>query len=242
MRRVTLREALGAATTHRYDYLGRYVADLGSVVDLELIRDAGLHLGVDPLGGAGIHYWTRIAEHYRLDLTVTNPVVDAAFEFISPELDGEIRMDPSSPFAMQALVDFRDRFDIAFACDPDHDRHGIVTRGAGLLPSNHYLAVAVSYLFQNRPSWSRRCAIGKTVVTSQMIDRVAGQLRRRLVEVPVGFKWYTDELFNGSLGFGGEESAGATFLRHDGSVWTTDKDGIVAALLSAEILARTGRD
>jgi len=199
-------------------------------------------MGVDPLGGAGVNYWGPIAERYGLNLTVVNEVVDPTFRFMTLDWDGRIRMDPSSPFAMQGLIGLKDRFDVAFACDTDHDRHGIVTPSAGLLPPNHYLAVAISYLFQQRPKWSKSAAVGKTLVSSRMIDRVAARLGRKLYEVPVGFKWFVDGLLDGSLGFGGEESAGASFLRLDGSVWTTDKDGIVPALLSAEITARMGRD
>jgi phosphoglucomutase len=199
-------------------------------------------MGVDPLGGAGVHYWGPIAERYKLNLTVVNEAVDPTFRFMTVDWDGQIRMDPSSPYAMQRLIDLKDRFEIAFACDTDHDRHGIVTRSAGLLPPNHYLAVAILYLFQHRPEWRTAAAVGKTVVSSQMIDRVTAKLRRKLYEVPVGFKWFVDGLLDGSLGFGGEESAGASFLRRDGSVWTTDKDGIVPALLAAEITAGMGRD
>jgi len=199
-------------------------------------------MGVDPLGGAGVRYWGRIAERYGLNLTVVNAAVDPTFRFMTLDWDGQIRMDPSSSYTMRNLVDLKDRFDIAFACDTDHDRHGIVTRSAGLLPPNHYLAVAIHYLFQHRPKWGMQSAIGKTVVSTQMIDRVAAKLGRKLYEVPVGFKWFVEGLFDGSLGFAGEESAGATFLRRDGVVWTTDKDGIVPALLSAEITARMGRD
>ena len=234
--------ALRAPTTHRHDYLGAYVADLGNVVDLAVIRDAKVRMGVDPLGGAGVHYWARIAEHYRLDLTVVSDEVDETFRFMTADWDGQIRMDPSSPYAMQRLLDLKDRFDIAFACDTDHDRHGIVTSGAGLLTPNQYLAVVIDYLFRNRPQWPAHAAVGKTVVSTSLIDRVAERLNRELYEVPVGFKWFADRLLDGSLGFGGEESAGASFLRRDGTVWTTDKDGIVPALLSAEITARTGRD
>ena len=233
--------ALAAATTHRHDYLGRYVADLGNVIDFDVIRTAAVKMGVDPLGGAGVHYWSRIAEQYRLDLKVVSEDVDATFRFMTLDWDGQIRMDPSSPYAMQRLLGLADRFDIAFACDTDHDRHGIVTP-AGLLPPNAYLAVMIDYLFGNRSQWPALAAIGKTVVSTQLINRIAGRLGRRLCEVPVGFKWFADGLRDGSLGFGGEESAGASFLRRDGSVWTTDKDGIVAALLSAEITARTGHD
>jgi phosphoglucomutase len=199
-------------------------------------------MGVDPLGGAGVHYWARIAEHYHLDLTVVSDVVDARFAFMTLDWDGRIRMDPSSIYAMQRLIDIKERFQIAFACDTDHDRHGIVTPQGGLLAPNHYLCVAIDYLFRHRPRWDARAGIGKTVVSTQLIDRVAARLDRRLYEVPVGFKWYSEGLLDGSLGFGGEESAGATFLRRDGSIWTTDKDGIIAALLSAEITARMGRD
>ena len=242
VRRLSYAVALHAATTHRHDYLHAYVADLGSVIDMEAIRDAGVRIGVDPLGGAGVHYWAAIAEHYKLDLTVVSEIVDARFAFMTLDWDGQIRMDPSSPYAMRRLIDLKDRFQIAFACDTDHDRHGIVTPGAGLLPPNHYLSVAIDYLFRHRPQWGARAAIGKTVVSTGMIDRVTAKLKRRLYEVPVGFKWFSAGLLDGSLGFGGEESAGATFLRRDGSVWTTDKDGIIAALLSAEITARVGRD
>jgi phosphoglucomutase len=242
VKRVTLHKAMAAATTQRHDYVTAYVNDLDRVIDMQAIRDARIRMGVDPLGGAGVHYWQPIAERYGLDLTVVNEVVDPTFRFMSVDWDGQIRMDPSSPYAMQGLIRLKDRFQIAFACDTDHDRHGIVTASAGLLPPNHYLAVAVSYLFGNRPQWSAAAAVGKTLVSSQMIDRVAAKLGRGLYEVPVGFKWFVDGLLDGSLGFGGEESAGASFLRRDGSVWTTDKDGIIAALLSAEITARVGKD
>lgn len=240
--RMPFQQALRAATTHRHDFLNAYVGDLGSVLDMDAIRGAGVRMGVDPLGGAGVHYWAAIAERYGLNLTVVNDVVDPTFRFMAVDWDGQIRMDPSSSWAMQGLIGLKDRFDIAFACDTDHDRHGIVTKGAGLLPPNHYLSVAIFYLLQNRPQWSPAAAVGKTLVSSQMIDRVAGKLGRRLHEVPVGFKWFVDGLIDGSLGFVGEESAGASFVRRDGSVWTTDKDGIVPALLSAEITARMGRD
>ena len=242
VQRMLYGKALRAGTTHRCDFLNVYVNDLENVIDLNAIRGAQLKIGVDPLGGAGVHYWPAIAERYGLDLTVTNDSVDPTFRFMTLDWDGQIRMDPSSPYVMKNLVGTKDRFDIAFACDADHDRHGIVTRSAGLLRTNHYLAVATHYLFQNRPNWSNEAAVGKTVVSSQMIDRIASKLGRTLYEVPVGFKWFAAGLFDGSLGFAGEESAGATFLRHDGRVWTTDKDGIVPALLSAEITARTGRD
>jgi phosphoglucomutase len=242
LKRISFENALRAPTTHRHDYLNAYVADLGNVIDMEAIRDAKIGMGVDPLGGAGVHYWGPIAERYGLNLTVVNEAVDPTFRFMTVDWDGQIRMDPSSPYAMQRLIDLKDRFEIAFACDTDHDRHGIVTRSAGLLPPNHYLAAAIFYLFQHRPKWSREAAVGKTVVSSQMIDRVAAKLGRTLYETPVGFKWFVQGLLDGSLGFGGEESAGASFLRRDGSVWTTDKDGIVPALLAAEITARMDRD
>jgi len=242
VRRVTLARARGASTTHEHDYLNTYVSDLANVIDMDAIRGASIRMGVDPLGGAGVHYWAAIAGKYQLNLTVVNDAVDATFRFMSVDWDGKIRMDPSSAYAMNSLIGLKDRFDIAFACDTDHDRHGIVTRSAGLLPPNHYLAVSIDYLFRNRPGWRADAGIGKTVVSSQIIDHVAARLGRRLYEVPVGFKWFVDGLFDGSLGFVGEESAGASFLRKDGSVWTTDKDGIAPALLSAEITARTGRD
>ena len=242
VRRITSARARSAPTTHSHDYLRHYVADLGNVVDMDAIRGANIRMGVDPLGGAGVHYWAAIAEHYQLNLTVVNESVDATFRFMTVDWDGKIRMDPSSPHAMNGLIGLKDRFDIAFACDTDHDRHGIVTRSAGLLPPNHYLAVSIDYLFRNRPHWRADAGIGKTVVSSQIIDHVAARLGRRLYEVPVGFKWFVDGLFDGSLGFVGEESAGASFLRMDGGVWTTDKDGIAPALLSAEMTARTGRD
>ena len=242
IRRVPGAQARRAATTHEFDFLDAYVADLGNVLDLDAIRGAGLRMGVDPLGGAGVHYWARIAERYRLDLSVVSEEIDPTFSFMTLDWDGRIRMDPSSAYAMQRLIGLKDRFDIAFACDTDHDRHGIVTPSAGLLPPNHYLAVAIDYLFRNRPRWKKDSAVGKTVVSSAMIDRVAARLGRRLYEVPVGFKWFVEGLLDGALGFGGEESAGASFDRTDGTVWTTDKDGIVPALLSAEITARTGRD
>ena len=240
--RISLAQALRSPTIHRHDFLGSYVADLGNVIDMDIIRSASIRMGVDPLGGAGVHYWAPIAERYRLDLTVVSDEVDPTFRFMSVDWDGKIRMDPSSPYAMQRLIDLKDRFDIAFGCDTDHDRHGIVTRSSGLLPPNHYLSVAISYLFQNRGQWRPDAAVGKTVVSTQMIDRVAAKLGRRLYEVPVGFKWFVEGLLDGSLGFGGEESAGATFLRKDGGAWATDKDGIVPSLLAAEITARLGRD
>ena len=242
VKRMALARARKAATTHEHDYLGTYVTDLGKVIDFDVIRSADLHLGVDPLGGAGAHYWAQIAERYKLDLTVVNAEVDPQFAFMTADWDGKIRMDPSSPYTMQRLIGLKNRYDVAFACDTDHDRHGIVTRSAGLLPSNHYLSVAIDYLFRHRPQWSATAAVGKTVVSSAMIDRVAVRLGRTLFEAPVGFNWFAAGLLDGSLGFGGEESAGASFLRRDGHVWTTDKDGIAAALLSAEITAGTSRD
>jgi phosphoglucomutase len=242
VKRIPLQRALKAATTHRYDYLDAYTGDLGQVIDMELLRESKLAMGVDPLGGAGVHYWPRIAERYGLDLTVVDDQVDHTFRFMSLDWDGKIRMDPSSRYAMQRLIQLKDRFPVAFACDTDHDRHGIVTRSAGLMQPNHYLAVAVDYLFRNRSAWGPDTGIGKTLVSSQMIDRVAAKLGRKLVEVPVGFKWFVDGLFDGSLGFGGEESAGASFLDRKGGVWSTDKDGIIAGLLAGEITARTGKD
>jgi len=242
VKRISYPKALRSRTTHRHDFLDAYVSDLRNVLDMDAIRDANISMVVDPLGGAGVHYWAAIAERYGLNLTVVSEAVDPTFRFMTVDWDGRIRMDPSSIYAMQSLIGLKDRFDVAFACDTDHDRHGIVTRSAGLLPPNHYLAAAIHYLFQNRPKWRKDAAVGKTLVSSQMIDRVAAKLGRKLYEVPVGFKWFVDGLLDGSLGFGGEESAGATFLRLDGAVWTTDKDGIVPALLSAEISARTGRD
>ena len=242
VKRIPYEQALRASTTHRYDYLNAYVNDLDSVINMDAIRNANINMGVDPLGGAGVHYWTAIAQRYSLELTVVNKFIDPTFRFMTVDWDGQVRMDPSSPYAMQGLIGLKNRFDIAFACDTDHDRHGIVTRSTGLLPPNHYLTVAINYLFQHRPKWSKSAAVGKTVVSSQMIDRITTKLGRKLYEVPVGFKWFVDGLFEGSLGFGGEESAGASFLRTDGSVWTTDKDGIILALLSAEITARMNRD
>ncbi|MDE2058916.1 MAG: phosphoglucomutase (alpha-D-glucose-1,6-bisphosphate-dependent) [candidate division NC10 bacterium] len=242
VKRIPFEKALRAPTTHRHDYLNTYISDLANVLDMDAIRGAKINLGVDPLGGAGVHYWGPIAERYGLNLTVVNEAVDPTFRFMTVDWDGQIRMDPSSPYAMQRLIGLKDRFDVAFACDTDHDRHGIVTRSAGLLPPNHYLSVAIFYLFQHRRKWREEAAVGKTVVSSQMIDRVTAKLGRKLYEVPVGFKWFVDGLLDGSLGFGGEESAGASFARLDGTVWTTDKDGIVPALLSAEIAARMDRD
>ncbi|SDY54765.1 phosphoglucomutase [Collimonas sp. OK242] len=242
VKRMPLEKALRLATTHRYDYLNTYVNELGQVIDMAAIRAAGIHLGVDPLGGAGAHYWERIGERYGLNLSVVSDEVDPTFRFMTVDWDGRIRMDPSSSYAMQRLLGMKDRYDIAFACDTDHDRHGIVTKSAGLLPANHYMAVAVDYLFRHRTLWSKDAGVGKTVVSSQIIDRISARLNRKLYEVPAGFKWFAGGLSDGSLGFGGEESAGATFLRLDGSVWTTDKDGLAPALLAAEITARSGRD
>jgi phosphoglucomutase len=242
VKRVPYEQALRASTTHRHDYLTAYICDLGTVIDMNIIRGAKISLGVDPLGGAGVHYWGRIAERYELNLRVVNEAVDPTFRFMTVDWDGQIRMDPSSPYAMERLIGMKDRFDLSFACDTDHDRHGIVTKSAGLLPPNHFLAVAISSLFQNRPKWRTAAAVGKTVVSSALIDRITAKLGRKLFEVPVGFKWFVDGLLDGSLGFGGEESAGATFLRLDGGVWTTDKDGFIPCLLAAEITARTGRD
>jgi len=242
VKRIPFERALTAATTHRHDYLHSYVDDLGNVIDMTVIRDANVRIGVDPLGGAGVHYWGAIASRYGLNLSVVNTIVDPTFGFMTADWDGRIRMDPSSSYAMQKLIAMKDRFDISVACDTDHDRHGIVAPSVGLMPSNHYLAVAIDYLFQHRPLWRASSAIGKTVVSSQIIDRVAAKLGRTLYEVPVGFKWFVDGLLDGGLGFGGEESAGASFLRRDGTVWTTDKDGFAPALLAAEMTARHGRD
>ncbi len=241
VQRIPYEKAISSETTHEHDYVAAYVADLGNVIDMEVIAGAGLKAGVDPLGGAGVNFWDPIREQYGLDIEVVNRVVDPAFGFMTVDKDGQIRMDCSSPYAMANLIGLREKFDIAFGNDADADRHGIVTRGAGLLTPNHYLAVAIWYLFQNRPGWNREAAVGKTLVSSSMIDRVAASLKRRLCEVPVGFKWFVDGLLDGSYGFGGEESAGASFLRRDGKVWTTDKDGIIMDLLAMEITARTGR-
>jgi phosphoglucomutase len=240
--RIPYERARQAATTRRHDFVGTYVADLARVVDMEAIRSARIRLGADPLGGAGVRYWGPIAEQYGLDVTVVNPLVDPTFGFMPLDWDGKIRMDCSSPHAMAKLIAMRDQFDVAFGNDADHDRHGIVTRSAGLLNPNHFLAVSVSYLFTRRPGWRPDAAVGKTVVSSSLIDRVAAKVGRKLVEVPVGFKWFVPGLLDGSLGFGGEESAGASFLRRDGTVWTTDKDGIVMNLLAAEMMATSGRD
>ncbi|MFL9879678.1 phosphoglucomutase (alpha-D-glucose-1,6-bisphosphate-dependent) [Herbaspirillum rhizosphaerae] len=242
VKRMTFDRALRASSTHQYDYLETYVNDLPNIIDLAAIRDAGISIGVDPLGGAGVHYWGAIADRYDLKLEVVNREVDPTFRFVPMDWDGQIRMDPSSQYAMRELISLKDKFDIAFACDTDHDRHGIVTKSVGLMPSNHYLSAAVSYLFQHRPDWRAETGVGKTLVSSQMIDRVAAQLQRPLQEMPIGFKWFVSGLQDGSLGFGCEESAGASFLRFDGTPWSTDKDGITAALLAAEMTARTGRD
>ena len=242
LKRMSVEKALASSTTHMIDYVQPYVEDLKNVVNLEAIKAAGLHIGVDPMGGAGAAFWQPIAERYGLNLEIVNPKIDPTFSFMTLDHDGKIRMDCSSPYAMASLVKLKDQFDIAFGNDPDFDRHGIVTRSVGLMNPNHYLATAIWYLFQNRPGWSADASIGKTLVSSSMIDRVAAQINRKLCEVPVGFKWFVDGLLDGSFGFGGEESAGASFLRHDGSVWTTDKDGFLLDLLAAEILAVTGKD
>jgi phosphoglucomutase len=242
VKRILFEKAMRAPGTQQHDFVAEYVSDLGNVIDMGAIRSAGIKIGVDPLGGAGVHYWGPIADRYGLSLTVVNEAVDPTFRFMTLDWDGKIRMDPSSPYAMRRLIELRDKFDIAVACDTDHDRHGVVTKSAGLLPPNHYLAVCIHYLFGNRSKWRQDSAVGKTVVSSSMIDRVTAKLGRRLHEVPVGFKWFVDGLLDGSLGFAGEESAGASFLRSDGTVWTTDKDGMIAALLAAEITARAGRD
>jgi phosphoglucomutase len=242
VKRIPFDRACAAPTTGRYDFLDSYVGDLDSVIDFDSIRGSGLALGVDPLGGAGVHYWGRIADRYRTPITVVSDEVDPTFRFMSVDWDGKIRMDCSSPYAMRQLLSLKDRFDVAWACDPDHDRHGIVTRGAGLLNPNHYLAVAIDYLFSHRPRWGPSAGVGKTIVSTTMIDRVARRLGRPLLEVPVGFKWFVDGLLGGTLGFVGEESAGASLLRRDGTVWTTDKDGIVLGLLAAEMTAVTEHD
>ena len=242
VRRIPFERALRAGTTQEHDYVTPYVADLGNVVDLEAVREAGLRIGVDPLGGASVDFWDPIADRYGLSLEVVNRAVDPSFSFMTVDKDGKIRMDCSSPYAMAGLIRLKDNFDLAFGNDADVDRHGIVTRGAGLLNPNHYLAAAIWYLFQNRPDWRPDAAVGKTLVSTSMIDRVAAHLGRRLCEVPVGFKWFVDGLLDGSFGFGGEESAGASFLRRDGTVWTTDKDGIIMDLLACEVTARTGKD
>lgn len=242
VKRQPFAQAIKASSTTEYDFLARYVDDLGDVLDLDIIRSAGVRMGVDPLGGAGVHYWRAIAERYSLDLTVVSETVDPTFAFMSLDWDGRVRMDPSSSYAMQRLIGLKDRFQVAFACDTDHDRHGVVAPSTGLLPANHYLAAAAWYLFQNRPGWRADAAVGKTAVSTGLLDRVATSLGRPLREVPVGFKYFVSGLYDGSLGFGCEESAGASFLSRDGSAWSTDKDGIVAALLAGEMTARLGRD
>ncbi len=242
VKRVPFEKAFKAATTRQEDFILPYVQDLRNVIDMEIIREAGLVLGVDPLGGAAVHYWEPINTVYKLNIAVVNPKVDPTFSFMTVDHDGKIRMDCSSPYAMASLVSLKDRFRLAFANDPDSDRHGIVTPSAGLMNPNHYLAVAIRYLLTHRPQWPTDAVVGKTLVSSGMIDRVVAKLGRRLSEVPVGFKWFVPGLFNGSCCFGGEESAGASFLRHDGTVWTTDKDGPIMNLLAAEITARTGKD
>jgi phosphoglucomutase len=242
VRRVPFAQARKATTTHEYDFLQRYVGDLGNVLDLEIVRASGVRMGVDPLGGAGVHYWSAIAERYGIDLTVVSETVDPTFSFMSLDWDGRVRMDPSSSYAMQRLIGLKDRFDVAFACDTDHDRHGVVAPSCGLMQANHYLATAAWYLFQNRPGWRADAAVGKTAVSTALLDRVAAHLGRPLREVPVGFKYFVSGLYDGSLGFGCEESAGASFLSEDGSPWSTDKDGIVAALLAGEMTARVGKD
>jgi len=242
VKRISFTKALNAVTTHRYDYLNTYINDLENIIDMDVIRDSKISISVEPVGGAGVHYWQPIAERYKLNLTVVNKIVDPAFGFMTVDWDGQIRMDPSSPYAMQRLIAMKDDYDISFACDTDHDRHGIVTKSSGLLNPNHYLSVAIFYLLQHRPHWSKTAAIGKMVVTTQLIDSIAAKLGRAVYDVPVGFKWFVDGLLDTSLCFGGEESAGASFSRLNGSVWTTDKDGFIPALLAAEITAKIGKD
>jgi phosphoglucomutase len=242
VRRIPYTQALNASTTHRHDYITAYVNDLGNIIDFAPLAGTTLKLAVDPLGGAGVHYWPRIADKYRLPLQILNPFVDPTFRFMTLDWDGRIRMDCSSPYAMASMIANKDKFDVAWACDTDHDRHGIVTRTTGLLNPNHYLAVSIQYLFTHRPQWGAHVGIGKTLVSSSIIDRVAKGLGRPMLEVPVGFKWFVDGLIDGSLGFVGEESAGASFLRRNGTVWTTDKDGLIMGLLSAEMTAVTGKD
>jgi phosphoglucomutase len=242
VKRIVYAKALNAPTTHRHDYITAYVDDLRNVIDFDALRGATLKLAVDPLGGAGVHYWPRIVDEYKLGLEVLNPYVDPTFRFMTCDWDGKIRMDCSSPYAMASIIANKDKFDVAWACDTDHDRHGIVSKSVGLLNPNHYLAVAIQYLFTHRPEWAAGTGIGKTLVSSSMIDRVAAGLGRPMLEVPVGFKWFVDGLVDGSLGFVGEESAGATFLRRNGRVWTTDKDGLILGLLAAEMTAVTGKD
>jgi phosphoglucomutase len=242
VKRLSYDQACRASTTHRHDYIGTYIDDLAQIIDMDVLRSVGLKLGIDPLGGSGVAYWQPIAERYGLNIEIVNPSIDPTFRFMPLDWDGKIRMDCSSPYAMANLIALKDRFDVAFGNDADNDRHGIVTRSTGLMNPNHYLAVSISYLFANRPGWKPDAGIGKTLVSSSLIDRVATKLGRKLVEVPVGFKWFVNGLLDGSLGFGGEESAGASFLRRDGTVWTTDKDGIIMNLLAAEMMAKTGRD
>lgn len=242
VKRMPIAAARRASTTHRHDYISAYVGDLGNVIDMDAIKSAKLKLGIDPLGGSGIAYWQPIADRYGMNIEIVNPTVDPTFRFMPLDWDGKIRMDCSSPYAMANLIALKDRFDVAFGNDADNDRHGIVTRTAGLMNPNHYLAVSIAFLFAHRPGWKPDVGIGKTLVSSSLIDRVATRLKRKLVEVPVGFKWFVSGLLDGSLGFGGEESAGASFLRQDGSVWSTDKDGIIMDLLAAEMMARTGKD
>jgi phosphoglucomutase len=242
VKRITYERARKSACVHRYDYTSPYVADLGNIIDMEIIRSSGVKIGIDPLGGAGVHYWQPIIERYGIAAAIVNTEVDPTFRFMTADWDGKIRMDCSSPYAMARLIAMRDKFDVAFANDTDADRHGIVSRSNGLMNPNHYLATSIAYLFEHRPDWKKDSAIGKTIVSSAIIDRVAAKLGRKLVETPVGFKWFVDGLIGGSFGFVGEESAGASFLRRDGSVWTTDKDGLVPGLLAAEMTAKTGRD
>ncbi len=242
MKRIPLERARSAPTTHRHDYLNTYVQDVRNIIDLDAIREADVRMAVDPLGGAGVHYWEPLAERFGLDLTVLNTTVDPTFAFMSLDWDGQVRMDPSSPNAMRSLIALKDKYPIVMACDTDHDRHGIVAGSVGLMPPNHYLAVMIDYLYRNRPQWRADAAVGKTIVSSSVIDRVANDLGRKLFEVPVGFKWFVDGLITGELGFVGEESAGATFLRRDGGAWATDKDGLVPGLLAGEMMAKTGRD
>lgn len=242
VKRVSYETALHSPNVHRHDYIDAYVKDLVNVIDLKCIKDSNISIGVDPLGGAGVHYWKPIADRYGLNLTITNEIVDPTFRFMTVDWDGKIRMDPSSQYAMKKLIDLKDNYQIAFACDTDHDRHGIVAKSVGLMPPNHYLSAAIFYLFQNRPLWKSDAAVGKTLVSSQMIDFVCSKIGRKVYEVPVGFKWFVEGLYDGSLAFVGEESAGAAFARLDGSVWTTDKDGLTASLLAAEITAKTGKD
>ena len=242
VKRLAYSRAVSAETTQKYDFISAYVDDLPNIIDIDAIRNSGLKLAVDPLGGAGVHYWPRIAEQYKLPLEVLNKYVDPTFRFMTLDWDGRIRMDCSSPYAMASMIAKKDKYDVAWACDTDHDRHGIVARSAGLLNPNHYLAVCIQYLFTHRAEWGSEVGVGKTLVSSSMIDRVAKGLGRRLLEVPVGFKWFVDGLLDGTLGFVGEESAGASFLRRNGKVWTTDKDGLICGLLAAEMMATTGKD